>query len=453
MTDSELIPKKISQKLNLPLNSVMKTISLIEDGSTIPFIARYRKEATQSLDEVAIANIQNELDSLKELIKRRAYIIQTVKDQGQLSHQLKQKLENCWDETLLEDLYLPFKKKRKTKASIAKEHGLEPLAKLIWNQQNQQIKKEAKKFLKTSITTVEQALEGARNIISERINEDADARNIIRSIFQREAMLKSKVIKDKKEEASKYKDYFDYNEPIQRAPAHRILAILRAEKDGLLRVNLTIEKEQALFRLGKVFIRPSGNFTCKEQMQLTIEDTYKRLLFTSIETEFRKIYKEKADVDAISVFSNNLSQLLLSAPLGNKKTMGIDPGFRTGCKVVCLDESGGLLCDAVIYPHPPQNLTDEAANSISRLIEKYQIEAVAIGNGTAGKETYSFLKNCGIDKHADLYMVNESGASIYSASEVARNEFPDLDLTVRGAISIARRLMDPLNWLRLILNL
>ena len=435
----------ISKRLNLNTNQVAKTIELLESGATIPFIARYRKEATGSFDEVQIADINNAWNQLNELIKRRAFIIQTIEEQGQLTSTLKQQLENCWEEVELEDLYLPFKKKRKTKATVAKELGLEPLANLIWKQEIKDVKAEAKRFVKGEVQSYEEALQGAGDIIAERISEDTDARNLIRKLFRQKANFTAKVVKSKKEEAAKYSDYFDSEESASRAPAHRVLAMFRGEKEGLLRVKLSIDKDDAFFQLKRKYVKSWASYACREQLEAAITDAYARLLGPSIETEFRKIYKEKADEEAIRVFSENLKQLLLAPPLGNKRIMGIDPGFRTGCKVVCLDENGNLLENTTIYPHPPQIKQDEAQKTIEHLAHKYAIEAIAIGNGTAGKESYAFIKSINLGQHVEAFMVNESGASIYSASEIARKEFPDHDITVRGAVSIARRLMDPLS--------
>ncbi|MEZ5024498.1 MAG: Tex-like N-terminal domain-containing protein, partial [Chitinophagales bacterium] len=384
-------------------------------------------------------------NQLNELIKRRAFIIQTIEEQGQLTKDLKQQLENCWEEVELEDLYLPYKKKRKTKATVAKELGLEPLANLIWKQEIKDVKGEARRFVKGEVTSSDQALEGARDIIAERISEDTDARNLIRKLFRQKANFSAKVVKSKKEEAAKYSDYFDSEESASRAPAHRVLAMLRGEKEGLLRVKLSVDKEDAFFQLKRKYVKSWASYACREQLEAAITDAYARLLGPGIETEFRKIYKEKADEEAIRVFSENLKQLLLAPPLGNKRIMGIDPGFRTGCKVVCLDEHGNLLENTTIYPHPPQNKQEEAQKTIEHLAHKYELEAIAIGNGTAGKESYAFIKSINLGKQVEAFMVNESGASIYSASEIARKEFPDHDITVRGAVSIARRLMDPLS--------
>ncbi len=434
----------VSKSLSLSSQSVQNTIKLLEGGATIPFIARYRKEATHSLDELQIGAIQKEWQNILELIKRKQYILQTIEEQGQLSESLKVRIENCWDEILLEDLYLPFKKKRQTKADIAKDKGLEPLAQLIMAQKLAANTK-AKEFISEAVYSAEEALQGARDIIAEIINENTEARDIIRRNFKVNGFLSSKVITKKKGEGIKYKDYFDYEERASKAPAHRILAVLRAEKEGFLKVKVKIDDDKALGDLHKLFIRKEAHPECSSQIIKSIDDAYKRLLYPSIETEFRNIYKSKADEEAINVFSENLKQLLLSSPLGAKSVIGMDPGFRTGCKIVCLDENGFLKHHTTIYPHPPQNKWQEAQDELKSLASQYSIEAIAIGNGTAGKESFALAKSIEFEDAIELYLVNENGASIYSASEVARNEFPNLDLTVRGAISIGRRLIDPLS--------
>ncbi len=436
---------RISTSLNLPKRAVENTVKLLEGGATIPFISRYRKESTGSLDEVQIGNISKAWKDLNELIKRKEFVLKSIEEQEKLSGGLKRKIEDCWDATALEDIYLPFKKKRKTKASIAKENGLEPLAEIIWRQESKNLDRLAKGFLNKNVASINDALQGARDILAERISEGLPARDLVRKLFKHSAQISSKLVKKKKEEADKYKDYFDYSESLKRAASHRILAVFRAEKEGLLKVKVGIEEEEANTRLQNLVIRRNASYESEDQLVLVIKDAYKRLLGPSIETEFRKEFKDKADEDAIQVFAENLKQLLLAAPLGNKTTMGIDPGFRSGCKVVCLDENGDLKYNTTIYPHPPQNNREEAKKRILELVKKFKVEAIAIGNGTAGKESFAFLKSISIDTKIEVYLVNENGASIYSASEIARNEFPDYDLTVRGAVSIARRLMDPLS--------
>ncbi len=444
MPDQALI-KIVCNKLTLPERSISKTVELLEEGATIPFIARYRKEATGSLDEVQIQAIQNQWNQIIELIKRKEYVLKTIDEQGQLTDALRKSIQDTWDINILEDIYLPFKKKRKTRAVKARDLGLEPLANMIWEQRINDLTKEARAFITEGASNVEAVLQGARDILAERINEDSYTRNKVRKAFLQHATFSSKVIKAKKLAAEKFTDYFDFNEKAHKAPAHRVLALFRGEQEGFLRVKLSVDGEAMCQSLEKNIIKYEASSSCKKTLRETIKDAYARLLAPSIETEIRKYYKEKADQEAISVFAENLKQLLLSPPLGNKKIMGIDPGFRTGCKVVCLDAQGNLIFNDAIYPHPPQNKLDEALHQVKYWIDKFQIEAIAIGNGTAGKETYALLNNASFAKDVTLFLVNESGASIYSASEIARNEFPNHDITVRGAVSIGRRLMDPLS--------
>jgi uncharacterized protein len=440
---NDIILSKITEKLNLSHRAVKNTVELLENGSTIPFISRYRKEATGSLDEVAIAEVDKAWKDFQELIKRKDFILQTIKEQGKLSPKLKGGIEDCWDSTALEDLYLPFKKKRKTRATVARENGLERLAQAIWDQDAKHLEDIALQFISKNVPDTDAALQGARDIMAEWINEEPKARDDIRREFDRSALITSKVIAKKKAEAEKYKDYFDYSEPVKKAPAHRLLAVFRGEKEGLLKISLSIDRPTAIHKLERGFIGRNSTFECEDQIKLAIEDSYKRLLEPSIETEYRNKYKEKADDEAIAVFVENLKQLLLAPPLGSKSILAIDPGFRTGCKVVCLDRNGNLIHHSTIFPHPPQNQLSESKEAIKKLVNRYQLDAIAIGNGTAGKETFGILK--GLDIDAEVFMVNESGASIYSASEVARKEFPDHDVTVRGSVSIGRRLMDPLS--------
>ena len=442
---TEEIFKHIGNSLSISIKQVSATVDLLNEGATIPFISRYRKEATGSLDEMQVADIQSELKRLNELVRRREYILKSIADQDKLTDELAEKINSCWDMNTLEDLYLPYKPKRKTRASAAREKGLEPLATLIMTQQNISINSEAEKFITDEVASVEDALAGARDIIAEWISEDVSARNTIRELFSNTAILSSTVVTKKKEEGHKYLDYFDYSEDLKRCPGHRLLAILRAEQEGILRVSIDVDADTAVSKLKRIFIKSINVNDSTIQVSLAIADSLKRLLSPSIENEFRHSSKEKADKEAIHVFSENLRQLLLASPLGPKATLAIDPGFRTGCKVVCLDEQGTLKHNTTIYPHPPQNQISEATEIIKKLIAQFRIQAIAIGNGTAGRETESFIKSV-IDTSSgiEVYMVNESGASIYSASEAAREEFPELDLTVRGAISIGRRLMDPL---------
>lgn len=442
---TEIIAEHISNKLSISKKQISATVELLEEGATIPFISRYRKEVTGSLDEMQVADIQTELKRLNELIKRREYILKSIADQDKLTDKLAEKINNCWEMNSLEDLYLPFKPKRKTRATAARDKGLEPLAALIMTQENTNVNEEAVKYLNEEVLTPEDALAGARDIIAEWVNEDTGARNSLRELYKNTAILNSKVVTKKKEEGQKYLDYFEYSEELKKCPGHRLLAMLRAEQEGILRVSIDVDNDLAVKILDKIFVKNNLKNDSTAQVSLAIEDSFKRLLSPSIETEFFNSSKDKADKEAILVFSENLRQLLLASPLGPKATLAIDPGFRTGCKVVCLDEQGSLVNNTTIYPHPPQNQIKESYEAVKKLIKQNKIKAIAIGTGTAGRETESFIKSVlegteGIE----LYMVNESGASIYSASEAAREEFPELDLTVRGAISIGRRLMDPL---------
>jgi len=442
---TEVLTGQISKSLSINKQQVSATVELLDQGATIPFISRYRKEATGSLDEMQVADIQSELKRLTDLIHRREYILKSIADQDKLTDKLAEKINGCWELNVLEDLYLPFKPKRKTRATAARDKGLEPLATLMMSQEDFNVTDEAMKYLNDDVLTADDALAGARDIIAEWISEDTSARNSIRELFAQSAILSSKVSLKKKEEGQKYLDYFDYSEELKKCPGHRLLAILRAELEGILRVAISVDDQLAVKILEKFFIKSKNLNEATSQVALAVSDSFKRLISPSIETEFFNSSKAKADKEAILVFSENLRQLLLSAPLGPKVTLAIDPGFRTGCKIVCLDEQGSLLHNTTIYPHPPQNQIKETTEVIIKLIKQFEIKAIAIGNGTAGRETESFIKSL-LDKSSDIevYMVNESGASIYSASEVAREEFPELDLTVRGAISIGRRLMDPL---------
>lgn len=432
----------IANAAGVAVHQVQNTIQLFEEGGTVPFIARYRKEATGSLDEVQILAIKDLWTKLKEADKRREAIIKSIEEQGKMNPTLLEKLQNAYHLQELEDLYLPYKQKRKTRASMAIEKGLEPLAKLVFDQKENNVLKKAEAFLNDKVANVEEALQGARDIIAEWINENVDARNAVRKVFEREAVVYSKVKKGKDEEGVKYKDYYDFNEPLKRVPSHRLLAIRRGEEEGFLSVTISPEEDNALGALDRIFLR--GLPEAKEQVETAITDSYKRLMKPSIETEFANFSKEKADTEAIRIFAQNLRQLLLASPLGQKRTLAIDPGYRTGCKTVVLDAQGNLISDTVIYPF---DKVADAEQKVLHLIDKYKIEAVAIGNGTAGRESEDFVRK--ITKNAGLtsliiYMVSEQGASIYSASDVAREEFPDKDITVRGAVSIGRRLLDPL---------
>lgn len=445
MTD--ILIEQISNSLSINKKQVASTIDLLNEGATIPFISRYRKEATGSLDEIQVSNIASELKRLNELIKRKEYILKSISDnhKDKLTPGLVSSINNCWEINKLEDLYLPFKPKRKTRASAARDKGLEPFADLIMTQGDLDIMTEAGKYLNEEVENTDEALAGARDIIAELISEDAVARNSLRSLYKQSAVLTSKVNPKKKDEGQKYQDYFEYSEDLRKCPGHRLLAILRAEKEDILRIAVDVDNSLAESILKKQFIKTDVSNSSTDQINLAIEDSFKRLLTPSLENEFLKTYKEKADKEAILVFAENVRQLLLAAPLGQKVTMAIDPGFRTGCKLVCLDEQGSLLHNTTIFPTQSQNQQKEAAETVKKLIQKYSICAIAIGNGTAGRETQNFIKETiGDSSGIDVFMVNEAGASIYSASDAAREEFPDLDLTVRGAISIGRRLMDPL---------
>ncbi|MEM9917862.1 MAG: Tex family protein [Bacteroidota bacterium] len=434
--------QRIAETLSLPTQKVNNTLALLSDGATIPFIARYRKEATGSLDEIQISDIRQQLKKLEELEKRRESILKSIEEQGKLSDELRKKIERTYDATALEDLYLPYKRKRKTRASAAREKGLEPLAQALLNQSGNSIYQLAKGFLNDQVADTEAALQGARDIIAEWINEDEKVRTRMRRLYDREATIRSKIARSKEEEGAKYRDYFDFEEPLRRCPSHRLLAIRRGEEEGFLRVSISPDEGEALYQIERLYLK--SNNEAGEQVKTAIADSFKRLLGPSLETEFRNKAKEKADEEAIRVFAENLRQLLLAPPLGQSRVMALDPGFRTGCKLACLDESGNLLFHTAIYPHPPQSRATEAIEKIKSLVRQYQIQAIAIGNGTAGRETMSLLRSADLGNKLFLFMVNEAGASIYSASEIAREEFPDLDLTVRGAVSIGRRLMDPL---------
>ena len=432
----------IAETLSLNMHQVENTIELLEGGATVPFISRYRKERTGSLDEVQIAQIKEKSEKFEELEKRKTTILTTIDEQGKLDQQLKSQIENCYSSTELEDIYLPYKPKKKTKASVAKERGLEPLAKILIKQFEKDPEEKAYSFINQNIETTEDALSGARDIIAEWISENPKARNIVRQRFERNAQIRSKVVKGKKEEGEKFRDYFDWEESLKKCPSHRLLAMRRGEKESFLKISITPDESETLENLERYFVQ--GRNESSQQVALAIKDCYKRLLHPSIENEFAKLAKEKADQEAISVFAENLKQLLLAAPLGQKRVMAIDPGFRSGCKVVCLDEQGNLLHNENIYPHKPQEERKMAAKKITSMVSAYQIEGIAIGNGTASRETEYFIKKLHFDRELSVYMVSEDGASVYSASSIAREEFPQYDVTVRGAISIGRRLMDPL---------
>ncbi len=435
----------IASELNLNLKQVNSLLELHNEGSTIPFIARYRKEATGNLDEVAIANVIDQLQYFKELEKRKETVLKTIEEAGKLTPELKKRIVDCTSSTELEDIYLPYKPKRRTKALIAIEKGLEPLATLLFEQGSHEPEKEAAKFITDQVKDIAEALQGARDIIAEWIAENEQARNIVRKLFLADAMFSSKVLTSKKddEDAQKYRDYFEFKEPLAKSPSHRILAIRRGEKEGVLIMDINVDKELAQQELKRAFIQ--STILAAQQVAFAIDDAYVRLIQPSIETEFRMMSKIKADEEAIKVFAENLRQLLLASPLGHKRVMAIDPGFRSGCKVVCLDEHGQFLKYNSIFPHAPQNDWNGATQTIKDLVSTYQIEAIGYGNGTASKETDQLVRSIDFGKPVSIFMVNESGASIYSASEVAREEFPNEDVTVRGSISIGRRLLDPLS--------
>ncbi|SHE34309.1 uncharacterized protein SAMN05444274_101106 [Mariniphaga anaerophila] len=432
----------IARQLGIKNIQIKNTLELLKEGATVPFISRYRKERTGSLDEVQVLQVKELGEKFSELEKRRETILKTIEEQEALTPELKARIENCYDAVELEDIYMPYKPKRRTKATIAREKGLEPLAKIVMKQFERDVESRAASFLNDEVPSVDEALSGARDIIAEWISENEKARSIVRREFDRNAVIKSKIVKDKEEEAAKYRDYFDWSEPLKKCPSHRLLAMRRAEKEGFLRVSVKPDEDNPLNNLARFFVK--GNTACSEQVELAVKDSYKRLIEPSIETEFAALSKEKADNEAIGVFAENLKQLLLAPPLGQKRTLAIDPGYRTGCKVVCLDEQGNLLHNETIYPHKPQEDKKMAAKKLTSMVEMYQIEAVAIGNGTAGRETEAFVKKLRYNREIRVYVVSEDGASVYSASSVARQEFPQYDVTVRGAISIGRRLMDPL---------
>ena len=453
MEHLKIFTQLIATELHLQEHAVENTLKLLDEGCTIPFISRYRKERTGGLDEVQITAISNRLEQLQEIAKRKETITKTIKEQEKMTPELQKRIDDCWETTVLEDIYLPYKPKRRTRAQVAREQGLEPLAQLLMLQREASPEKAAQRFVRDGISVLD-CLKGAQDIIAEQTSEEERSRNQVRSAFRREAFIESKVVKAKKDtdEAQKYSDYFDWEEPLKRCSSHRLLAMRRGESEGFLRLHLTIDDEEAVSRLQRNYVR--GHGACQRLVAEAIEDGYKRLLLPSIETEFMNLSKERADEEAIRVFAENLRQLLLSAPLGQKRVMGIDPGFRTGCKVVCLDAQGNLLHHEAIFPHPPVNHRMQATIHLQQMVKDYQIEAIAIGNGTASRETKDFVEDAltsptsptspTLPTPPTIYTVSEDGASVYSASKVARDEFPDEDVTVRGAVSIGRRLMDPL---------
>lgn len=439
-----LFAKRISDLLNINIKYVDNTLELLDSGCTIPFISRYRKERTGGLDEVQITQICELNERMKETAKRKETIIKTISEQGKLTPELEKRINECWEPEVLEDIYMPYKPKRRTRAQVARENGLEPLATIIMLQRDNAPETTARRFINENVKSEEDAIKGALDIIAENVSEDERSRSQLRNAFRRGAIITSKVIKSKADtdEAAKYSDYFDFSEPLKRCSSHRLLAMRRGEKDGILRVSISADDEECVEKLKRLFVRGYGR--CSTLVGEAVADSFKRLLKPSIETEFATLSKENADGDAIAVFAENLRQLLLAAPLGQKRVMGIDPGFRTGCKVVCLDEQGNLLHHEAIFPHPPRNEQIEASTQIKEMVKKYGVEAIAIGNGTASRETDRFVKTLGLADSIQVFTVSEDGASVYSASKTAREEFPDKDVTVRGAVSIGRRLMDPL---------
>lgn len=439
-----LFAKRISDLLNINIKYVDNTLELLDSGCTIPFISRYRKERTGGLDEVQITQICELNERMKETAKRKETIIKTISEQGKLTPELEKRINECWEPEVLEDIYMPYKPKRRTRAQVARENGLEPLATIIMLQRDSAPETTARRFISENVKSEEDAIKGALDIIAENVSEDERSRSQLRNAFRRGAIITSKVIKSKADtdEAAKYSDYFDFSEPLKRCSSHRLLAMRRGEKDGILRVSISADDEECVEKLKRLFVRGYGR--CSTLVGEAVTDSFKRLLKPSIETEFATLSKENADGDAIAVFAENLRQLLLAAPLGQKRVMGIDPGFRTGCKVVCLDEQGNLLHHEAIFPHPPRNEQIEASTQIKEMVKKYGVEAIAIGNGTASRETDRFVKTLGLADSIQVFTVSEDGASVYSASKTAREEFPDKDVTVRGAVSIGRRLMDPL---------
>ncbi len=444
METTHIFAQLISSELHFSEHAVRNTLNLLEEGCTIPFISRYRKERTGGLDEVQITAISDRYEHLKEIMKRKETIIRTITELNKMEPELEKRINACWELTTLEDIYLPYKPKRRTRAQVAREQGLEPLAALLMMQRENNPRLAATRFVKGDITDESMAIKGAQDIIAEQISEDERNRNIIRNAFRREAKIVSKVVKNKKDtdDAQKFSDYFDWSEPLKRCSSHRLLAMRRGTHEGILRLQICINDEDVINKLQRYYVKGYG--PCQTLISEAIEDGYKRLLLPSIETEFSNLSKERADEDAIKVFAENLRQLLLSAPLGQKRVMGIDPGFRTGCKVVCLDAQGNLLHHEAIFPHPPINHRMQATIHIQQLIKDYKIEAIAIGNGTASRETKDFISSVLEESAPSVFVVSEDGASVYSASSTAREEFPNEDVTVRGAVSIGRRLIDPL---------
>jgi uncharacterized protein len=434
----------IASEFNLAKKSVAATIRLLDDGCTIPFISRYRKEATGALDEVMVHNIQMRYDALNALAKRKETVIETIKEQGKLTSELKKRIEETLDPIVLEDIYMPFKPRRRTRAQMAVEKGLEPLARMIMSQNLDNVESVAKRYLGGEVTSVDDAIAGASDIIAEWVSENEKARAIVRARYQRNAVISSTVVKGKETEGNNYQNYFDFSQPLRTVTSHRILAMMRGAAEGFLKVSVSIDDVEMIDRLSRMFVKPGATEACAAVVRQAVKDGYRRLIRPSIETEVLGVAKSKADDSAINMFADNVRQLLLAAPLGHKRVLAIDPGFRTGCKVVCLDEQGNLMQTEVIYPNEPRNDYHGSAFKLSRLIDAFGIDAIALGNGTASRETEQFLNSIRYPRPIQIFIVNENGASIYSASEIARQEFPDFDVTVRGAVSIGRRLIDPL---------
>ncbi|MDR1602064.1 MAG: RNA-binding transcriptional accessory protein [Tannerella sp.] len=439
---TSLLHSLISNRLSIPAGQVERTVGLLDGGATIPFISRYRKEMTGGLDEVQIGDIKDCYEKLRELAKRKETILATIAEEGKLTAELKKRIDDSWDGAELEDLYLPYRPRRLTRAETARRKGLEPLAQIIMRQDAHDLRAQAQRFVAGEIKDADEALQGARDIIAEQVSEDENARRTVRSAFARTAVITSKVVKGKNEEGDKYRDYFDFSEPLSRCSSHRLLALRRGEAEGILRVNITPDTEGCLERLRRRFVK--GRNESSGHVSEAVDDAFKRLLKPSVETEFANLSKARADTEAIRVFAQNLRQLLLAPPLGQRRVLAIDPGYRTGCKLVCLDAQGNLLHNETVYPHPPRGQAAKAVAKISHLVSTYAIEAIAIGNGTAGRETEQFIAGIRFDRKINIFAVSENGASIYSASKTAREEFPDYDVTVRGAVSIGRRLTDPL---------
>lgn len=438
----DIIISLVAKQLNIAENQVRNAVKLLSEGATIPFISRYRKEATGGLDEVQIGAVADAHSKLTEIAKRKETILKTIGEQDKLTDELRRKIEETWDSNLLEDIYLPYKPKRRTRGQMAIEKGLEPLAKIIMSQRTDNVETLAERFLNDRVPNVKEALAGARDIMAEWINENGYARNVVRRQFAREAVIASRVVKGKEADGDKFRDYFDCSEPLRRISSHRLLAMRRGESEGFLKIDISVCEDSIIKKLNDIFAK--GISDSSVQVKQAVAESYKRLLKPAIENEFAAASKAKADREAIAIFVENLRQLLLASPLGQKRVLSIDPGFRTGCKVVCLDAQGNLLHNETIYPHPPKNDYAQAARRIAQLVEQYAIEAIAVGNGTAGRETEQFVQNIRFDRKVQLFVVSENGASVYSASKIAREEFPDYDVTVRGAVSLGRRLIDPL---------